>query len=106
MPSAEPAPRQQAATHGPEADALLDEVTAAMGTLAQLLSHGRELGAPETRAVESALEKVASKLERRELRVVVVGEERSGKSTFLDALLGERLLGMTKTPPNLVTSIR
>ena len=106
MPESESAPRRPALSHGPEADALLDEVQGAMGTLALLLSHGRELGAPETRVIRDALEKVAVKLDRRELRVVVVGDERSGKSTFLDALLGERLLGMAKTPQNTVTTVR
>ena len=98
-------PRRQALSHGPEADALLDEVRAAVGTLSKLLSHG-ELGAAVTLAIRGALDEVSAKLHRDELRVVVVGEDRSGKSTFLDALLGERLLGLAKTPPNTVTTIR
>jgi len=99
-------PRGPASTHGPEADALLDEVRAATGTLAKLLAHSRDLGEPVTRAVRGVLEDVTGRLDRRELRVVVVGEERAGKSTFLDALLGERLLGLAKTPPNTITTIR
>ena len=102
----ESGPRRQALSHGPEAEALLDEVREAVGTLAKLLSHGRELGEPVTLAIRGALEDVSGRLDRRELRVVVVGQERSGKSTFLDALLGERLLGLAKTPPNIVTTIR
>jgi hypothetical protein len=105
-PSPDSGPRRQLLSHGPEADALLDQVREAMGTLSKLLSHGRELGESVTHVVQRALADVSAKVDRTELRVAVVGEERSGKSTFLDALLGERLLGMTKTPPNLVTTIR
>src|SRR5688572_21059377 len=79
--------RPQASSHGPEADALLDEVRDAVATLSKLLSHGPELGEPVARAIRGAVDEVSAKLYRRELRVVVVGEERSGKSTFLDALL-------------------
>ncbi|HMJ51210.1 MAG TPA: hypothetical protein VK540_04020 [Polyangiaceae bacterium] len=43
-------------------DALLDEVEGAMGTLALLLSHGRELGAPVTLAIRAALAEVSVKL--------------------------------------------
>jgi hypothetical protein len=102
----ESGPRPQALSHGPEADALLDEVRDAVITLGKLLSHATELGEPVARAIRVAVDEVSAKLYRRELRVVVVGEERSGKSTFLDALLGERLLGLAKTPPNTVTTIR
>jgi hypothetical protein len=105
-PSSETSPRRQVSSHGPEAEALLDEVQSAVATLGQLLSHGDELGESTTLAIRAATDEVSTKQGRRELRVVVVGEERSGKSTFLDALLGERLLGMTKTPPNMVTTIR
>ena len=106
MAATDSGPRRQAPSHGPEADALLDEVRAAAGTLTKLVSHGHELGEPVTRAVRTAVDEVTGRLDRRELRVVVVGEERSGKSTFLDALLGERLLGLAKTPPNTITTIR
>ncbi len=105
-PGSESAPRQRVSSHGPEADALLDEVRGAMGTLTELLLHGAELGAAVTLAIRTALEEVSAKVDRRELRVAVVGEGRSGKSTFLDALLGERLLGLSTTPPSSVITLR
>jgi GTP-binding protein EngB required for normal cell division len=105
-PGLESGPRRQASSHGPEADALLDEVRQATATLAKLLSHEGELGVPVTLAIRTALAEVSGKLDRRDLRVAVVGEERSGKSTFIDALLGERLLGLARTPPNSVITIR
>jgi GTP-binding protein EngB required for normal cell division len=101
-----PSPRAALASHGPEADSLLDEVRASMATLSGLLAHAGDLGATVTTAIRSALQEVEGRLDKKQLKVVVVGEEQAGKSTFLDALLGERLLGMSKTPPSTVTSVR
>ena len=98
--------RGQLSTRGSEADALTNEVRAAMMTLSGLLAHGEDLGESVTTTIRAALRDVQERLDRKELRVVVIGEAQAGKSTFLDALLGERLLGLSKTRPGTVTSIR
>ena len=98
--------RGQLSTRGSEAEALTSEVRAAMMTLSVLLAHGEDLGESVTTTIRAALRDVQERLDRKELRVVVIGEAQTGKSTFLDALLGERLLGLSKTRPSTVTSVR
>ncbi len=77
-----------------------------MATLAGLVTHGEDLGPTIIGSVRAALNEVEGRLSRRELRVVVLGEKQSGKSTFLDALLGERMLGISNTSLSMVTSVR
>src|SRR6266542_1055298 len=88
-----PPPRERLSSRGPEADDLLEEVHASMETLAGLVTHGEDLGQTIIGGVRAALNEVEGRLSRPELRVVVLGEKQSGKSTFLDALLGDRMLG-------------
>jgi GTP-binding protein EngB required for normal cell division len=98
--------RPQQSSYGPEGDELLGEVQAAIGTLAQLLAHSERLGEPVVTAIRAGREDVQARLARDELRVVVVGEPGSGKSTFIDALLGQQLLGKTSTPPHVLSTVR
>jgi hypothetical protein len=99
-------PRGVALSHGPEAEALLDEVRASLATLTGLLVYQADLGQEVAVSIRQAVEEVERRLKRRELRVAIVGESGSGKSTLLDALLGERLLGLTATEPSIVISVR
>jgi hypothetical protein len=87
----------QASSHGPEGEALVVEVRAALETLARLLDHEELFSEQVVSSIRSAMADAESRLAREELRVVVVGEPGSGKSTLLDALIGERLLGTKKT---------
>src|SRR5690242_9717480 len=104
--SADPAPRRSSPSHGPEAEALLVEVRASIATLTELFAHEEDLGPDAAQAIRVAAHEVEARLGRRELRVAVVGESGAGKSTFIDALLGERLLGQVHTPPGAVISVR
>src|SRR5690349_11647772 len=90
-----PAPpdRVSISSHGPEGDALLAEVQGAIVTLSALLAHSTDLGAQASDAIRAAISAVERRIARAELRVAVVGERKAGKSTFLNALLGARLLG-------------
>jgi hypothetical protein len=107
-PEALPAPLDRASisSHGPEGDALLAEVRAAIITLSALRAHGQELGAPVNDAIHAALSLVERRFARAELRVAVVGERKAGKSTFLNALLGARLLGTVEHESNTVIWLR
>ena len=78
---------------GPEGDALLGEVRGSLGTLGSLLAHEKDLGPDVLAAVRSTVTYAEARLARQELSVVMVGERGAGTTTFLDALLGERLLG-------------
>ena len=73
--------------------ALLEAVARALPDLEALLEHGDVLGAEPTAAVKDTIARGRARLEREAPHVVVVGEQKSGKSTFLNALLGVRLLG-------------
>jgi hypothetical protein len=99
-------PRGAALSHGPEAEALLDEVRGSIATLTGLLVYQADLGHEVAASIRQAVEEVERRLVRRELRVAIVGEAGSGKSTLVDALLGERLLGMTTTAPSIVINVR
>jgi len=98
--------RGMAPSHGPEAEALLDEVRASLAAFAGLLAHEKDVGRSTTDAIRRVLEEVEGRLSRRDLRVAVVGEPGSGNGPFLDALLGERLLGMTAPRPRVVVTVR
>ena len=99
-------PRRTAPSHGPEAEALLDEVRESVATLTGLLVYREDLGDEAGDFIRRAVEEVEGRLDRREIRVAIVGEPGSGKSTLLDALLGERLLGLTPTEPSIVITVR
>jgi hypothetical protein len=99
-------PRRTAPSHGPEAEALLDEVRASVATLTGLLIYREDLGDEAAVFIRRAVDEVETRLDRREIRVAILGEPGSGKSTLLDALLGERLLGMTTTEPSIVITVR
>jgi GTP-binding protein EngB required for normal cell division len=73
--------------------ALTRAVADALPTLEALLAHREPLGDQTAAEIESALAAIRGRLGREELAVVVVGEKKAGKSTFLNAVLGERLLG-------------
>jgi hypothetical protein len=107
-PSTLPAPEERGsrASHGPEGDTLLVEVRAAIATLSALLAHGQDLGKEVSDTIREALSGVERRLDRNELRVAIVGERKAGKSTFLNALLGARLLGTVEHESNTVTWLR
>jgi hypothetical protein len=83
----------QASSHGPEGEALVVEVRASLETLGRLLEHERRFQKHVVTSIRSAVADAEARLGRAELRVAVVGEPSSGKTTLLDALLGERVLG-------------
>jgi golgin subfamily B member 1 len=85
--------RERLSSISPEAQALLGEVRAAAATLSSLLAHRARFDKAVMAAVEDTLQDVQQRLERSELAVVVVGEKGVGRSTFLDALLGDRVFG-------------
>ncbi len=72
---------------------LRDEVMKAAHTLEELAWHGDFLGDEVVRTITETVTGVRDRLARKELAVVVVGEKKAGKSTFLNAILGDRVLG-------------
>jgi GTP-binding protein EngB required for normal cell division len=106
MPQPSGSASEQLSTPESEADALISEVRAAAATMSALLAHSDDFGERVTAAIRESSQGVQERLDRKELRVVVVGEAQAGKSTFLDALLGERLLGLSKTRSGSITSVR
>jgi GTP-binding protein EngB required for normal cell division len=93
-------------SHGPEGDSLLQEVRASTATLAGLFAHSETLGKNVMSGIQATVQDVDWRLQRSELAVVVVGEKHAGKSTFLNALLGDRLFGLTTREPTIVTFLR
>jgi hypothetical protein len=91
---------------GPEGAALLDEVRASLVTLSSLLAHNDSLGPEVMAAVGATLQYAENKLSRQDLSVVVVGEKGAGATTFLDALLGDRVLGSAARGRRCITFIR
>jgi hypothetical protein len=83
-------------THGDTSSAdakLRAEVVKASCTLEELARHRELLGAEVTEAIIGTVADVRRRLARKELAIVVVGEKKAGKSTFLNAILGARVLG-------------
>lgn len=72
---------------------LRGEVERAAHTLEELARHRDFLGSEVTTVITSTVADVRRRLSRKELAVVVVGEKKAGKSTFLNAILGARVLG-------------
>jgi hypothetical protein len=99
-------PRPELGSAGAEGDALMVAVGAALPALKKLFEHRQLIEPGALRAVEETLEGVEGRLARNELCVVVIGERQSGKSTLLDAIVGDRLLGGARGQIGVVTFIR
>jgi len=75
---------------------------AVRGALADLAEAATELSAPQMRA---RLEDASRKLAEEKFRLVVVGEFSHGKSTFINALLGSKVLPASNSPTTAVLTI-
>lgn len=93
-------------TSDEEGEVLLSAVSAVPATFRELFEHEPLLGSEVLSEVERTLASVERRLELKELRVVVAGERRSGKSTLLDAIVGDRLLGGARGELTVVTFLR
>jgi hypothetical protein len=91
---------------GGVAEELIATVLTVQSTLRGLLAHEALFGKGALAGVQETLEEVESRLARQELQVVVVGERHSGKSTLLDAIVGDRLLGGARGQSSVVTLLR
>jgi hypothetical protein len=108
-PVAAPLPqplRPQLASVGRQGDELSATVEAALVTLRKLSLHAAFFETAALATVERTVIEVERRLARQELRVIVVGERQSGKSTLLDAIVGNRLLGGARGRSSLITAIR
>lgn len=93
-------PAAEVPSLGVEGDALVDEVIAALQTLHRLTTqHADLLGEDATNAIRTTAKQVLQRLNRNELTVVVAGEPGSGKSTFLNAVIGDLRLGKARDAP-------
>lgn len=81
-------------------------VESALATLSKLPAHGGLFDEPAARSVEQTIHGVRKRLGREDLNVVVVGERQSGKTTLLDAIIGDRLLGGARGEIGVPTFIR
>lgn len=72
---------------------LRSEVAAFADTLEELVEHRTWLGDQTTDEIRNTVDAVRQRLARKEPSVAVVGEKKAGKSTFLNAVLGARVLG-------------
>jgi|GEM_PF-7107743 len=72
---------------------LLQEVRDANQVLAKLKAHADRLGEATSEQVRKAVMEIRLRLNREEVFVCVVGEQKAGKSTLLNAILGMPLLG-------------
>jgi hypothetical protein len=87
--------------------ALRAEVAQAARTLDEVARHSELLGASVTGMIIATVAQVRRDLERKEVRVVLVGEKSAGKRTFLNAILGAQVLGdATRELADMVTSVR
>lgn len=87
--------------------ALREAAAAAVDRLEALLVHEDALGTEAATELRGTVEAVRARLARDELVVAVVGEKKAGKSTFLNAVLGARLLGAAvRECTGTVTTIR
>lgn len=93
-------------TSDEEGEVLLSAVSAVPATFRELFEHEPLLGSEVLAEVETTLNSVERRLALKELRVVVAGERRSGKSTLLDAIVGDRLLGGARGALAVVTFLR
>lgn len=91
---------------GGVAEALVSTVLTVQSTLRGLLAHEALFDKGALTGVQKTLQQVESRLARQELQVVVVGERHSGKSTLLDAIVGDRLLGGARGQSSVVTRLR
>lgn len=89
-----------------EAGALMTAVLAVQSTLRELVERASLFDAGVLADVKMTLTDVERRLARQELQVVVVGERHSGKSTLLDAVVGDRLLGGARGQMSVVTFLR
>jgi hypothetical protein len=108
-PVAAPLPqplRPPLASVGRQGDELSAGVEAALVTLRKLSLHAALFETAALATVERTVVEVERRLARQELRVIVVGERQSGKSTLLDAIVGNRLLGGARGHSSVMTSIR
>lgn len=88
-------------------EALRQAVADALPTLEALLAHREPLGEATAAEITDTVAAIRARLGREELAVVVVGEKKAGKSTFLNAILGERVLGAAmRECTGTVTTIR
>jgi hypothetical protein len=71
---------------------LLEEVQRASATLKALLGHCEQLGQSTVGELRAQLALIDGKLTAQSACAVIIGEEKPRKATFINALLGERLL--------------
>ncbi len=89
-----PALPEFAVTDGASAgSALVAEARTAMETLGRLRKHEARLGSEVLVPVDTAVQDIQRRLKRQHINVCVIGEQKSGKSTFLNAVLGAEVLG-------------
>ncbi|MBN2799824.1 MAG: dynamin family protein [Deltaproteobacteria bacterium] len=74
-------------------DSLLSLVGEGTGQLLALAEHPAIAGQPEARAIAAGVAEIHARLDRPTLDVGIVGEQKAGKSTFINALLGAPVLG-------------
>ncbi len=91
---------------GAEGDELLEEIDRALRTLRALREHSELLGDEVVTSLRRTVAQVTGRLSRKELCVVVAGEPGSGKSTFLDAILGDPRVGAARGASKTPTFIR
>ena len=72
---------------------LLAEAANVVRTLDELTLHRAFLGEEPTKQIASTVVDVRRRLARKDLAVAVIGEKKAGKSTFLNAILGAKVLG-------------
>jgi hypothetical protein len=97
------APRERPDAAG---DGLLAEAKGSLETLRALLEHSSLLGKEASAALRATADQVEERLARTELHVLVVGEQGAGKSTFLDAIVGNRDLSPAWSGSKRVTLLR
>ncbi len=86
---------------------LLEKVRRCVDALAAVAPFAGVLDEATIQRAQNARADVSRRLERAELFVCIVGEKKSGKSTFLNAILGERILGAANREyTGAVTTVR
>ncbi len=91
---------------GVEGDALVEEVKTALATLRQLMEHRELLGEQTATSLRLTAAQVIQRLNRTEICVVLAGEPGSGKTTFLNAIIGDRRLGDARGRSPITTLLR